>query len=198
MLNLQNKRVAVIGGGSIAERKVRALLPHQPELSVVSPEVTPGLAALHEEGTLVWQKRAFHSSDVLNCFFVVAAAPHSVNEEVARAVHPSTLLNVASDASLGNATIPAFEQAGSLTLALSTNGASPAYAKQLTTAWAAQFTQQDEAYVAFLRTCRQLLKTKDVSAAYKREQLIQLLDPLYKDVRAQEQLLATLHALPDQ
>ena len=45
-LRVQGRRCVVIGGGQVAERKVRSLLAAGASVMVVSPAVSPGLVAL--------------------------------------------------------------------------------------------------------------------------------------------------------
>ena len=48
-LNLRGRRVVVVGGGEVAERKTESLLDTGASVLVISPEVTPHLAALAEQ-----------------------------------------------------------------------------------------------------------------------------------------------------
>lgn len=45
-VNLEGKRVVVVGGGRVASRKVEKLLPFKPRIRVIAPEVTPYLQNL--------------------------------------------------------------------------------------------------------------------------------------------------------
>ena len=56
-LNLTGKRVVVIGGGEVAERKVASLSGTGAALTVISPTLTPQLLALAESNAIEWQKR---------------------------------------------------------------------------------------------------------------------------------------------
>src|SRR5579884_3578010 len=56
-LSLRGRRVVVVGGGPVAERKVRGLLPAEPEIVVVSPSLVDELGALAERGALRWERR---------------------------------------------------------------------------------------------------------------------------------------------
>ena len=53
-LNLQSKRCLVVGGGTVAERRVGSLLVCGAAVQVISPEVTPWLAVLAQQGTILW------------------------------------------------------------------------------------------------------------------------------------------------
>ncbi|WP_036705909.1 NAD(P)-dependent oxidoreductase, partial [Paenibacillus graminis] len=57
MLDVQDQRVVVIGGGAVAERKVGALVEAGAAVVLVSPSLTEALAALAEAGRLSWISR---------------------------------------------------------------------------------------------------------------------------------------------
>src|SRR5262249_60733180 len=71
-LDLRGRRCLVVGGGEIGERKVRALLECGAQVTVVSPVVTRGLAAL-AAGRIVDRRRQFRRSDLRGCALAVAA-----------------------------------------------------------------------------------------------------------------------------
>lgn len=53
----------VVGGGPVGERKVRGLLEAGARVSVISPELTPGLKELHEANRIGWAPRAYRPGD---------------------------------------------------------------------------------------------------------------------------------------
>ena len=58
-LRLLDRRVVVVGGGSVAHRRVAGLLEARARVTVVSPEVTPALEALVEPGSMTWVRRRY-------------------------------------------------------------------------------------------------------------------------------------------
>ena len=70
-LRLHGRRVVVVGGGSVAQRRVPALLAAGADVVVVSPEVTPALEGM--TGELTWQARALEPADLDGAWYVVAA-----------------------------------------------------------------------------------------------------------------------------
>ena len=129
-LDLKNKTVVVVGGGKVAERKVRTLLKAGADIKVVSPELTSGLEKLAGQGKLEHIKRNYRKSDVKDCFVVVAAtsAPE-VNLKIASDARG--LVNVVDAPSGGNFIVPSSVSRGSLNIAISTGGASPAIARAI-------------------------------------------------------------------
>jgi len=82
-VDLSGRRIAVIGGGAVATRRIGTLLPFGPEITVTAPEVTPALRRLAEEGAITWQARAFEPDDLTGADLVLAATDdRAVNERV--------------------------------------------------------------------------------------------------------------------
>src|SRR3954453_11330607 len=64
-LDLLGKRVVVVGGGRVAARKVRALLPCQPgPLVVVAPDASATIRRAAVAGRLVWHARPYAAEDL--------------------------------------------------------------------------------------------------------------------------------------
>ena len=72
-MRLGGRKVLVVGGGTVATRRVPALLDAGAEVLLVAPEVTPALRALADAGRLHWESRAFEPSDVDGAWLVQAA-----------------------------------------------------------------------------------------------------------------------------
>lgn len=132
MVNLARKRIVVIGGGMIAERKVTSLIQTKADVMIVSPSLTKRLRALVHMNRLTWYKRRFHPEDVIGAFFVIAATNERiVNERVIASCPNTTLTLNVSDGKCGNVMMPAVMKQGKLTVAVSTNGTSPIVAKKV-------------------------------------------------------------------
>ena len=132
-LDLRGRPCIVIGGGKVAERKVRGLLACEAEVQVISPELTPGLSDLFRAGRLTWQDRDYRPGDLEGGFLVIAATD---NEQVQQqtfeeAEERNILINVADVPARCNFILPATVRQGDLTISVSTGGKSPALAKQL-------------------------------------------------------------------
>src|SRR6187200_81526 len=72
-LNLTGKRVVVIGGGEVAERKVASLSATGAAITVISPTLTPQLLAMAESKLIDWQKRTYVRGDSSGATLVFAA-----------------------------------------------------------------------------------------------------------------------------
>ncbi len=114
----------------MAQRKVCGLLDETAQVRVVSPDVTEGLAALAEQGRIEWRQKKYDSSDLEGAFLVFAATDNrKVQAGVcADAEQSGLLLNVADAPNECDFQVPASFRRGDLTIAITTNGKSPAVA----------------------------------------------------------------------
>ena len=132
-LDLQGQPCVVVGGGKVAERKVKGLLACNAQVKVISPDLTEFLSQLYTEGQLEWLNRPYKKGDLSQTFLVIAAtddeqAQQMIQEE---ATQLNKLLNVADVPQRCNFILPATVRRGDLTIAVATGGKSPALAKKL-------------------------------------------------------------------
>lgn len=108
-LDLEGRRVVVIGGGSVAQRRVPVLLEAGAAVYLVSPEITPTLQGLVDAGRIWWEPREYHTGDLESAWYVVAATKDSlVNARVAAEAEQHRTFCVRSDAvNSGTAVTPA-------------------------------------------------------------------------------------------
>lgn len=71
-LVLRGRHVVVVGGGRVAERRITALLDAGALVRVVSPTLTPVLAALEQQGRITWWARNYATGDVGSAWYVLA------------------------------------------------------------------------------------------------------------------------------
>jgi len=128
-LDLTGRRCVVVGGGALGLEKAQGLLECEARVVVVSPELCDGFEAVGVE----WVARDYRREDLEGAFLVIAAtSDRSVNERVSRDAEERGLLcNVADVPDLCNFILPAVHREGSIAVAVSTGGASPALAKRL-------------------------------------------------------------------
>jgi precorrin-2 dehydrogenase/sirohydrochlorin ferrochelatase len=129
-LDLTGQPVVVIGAGKVATRKVGTLLKAGAVVTIISPTATP---AIHRLKQVRWLRRRYRLGDLRGARLVVAATDDLVvNQRVcAEARRRRLLVNCIAPPAAGNFIVPALAQRGGITLAISTAGASPAFAKQL-------------------------------------------------------------------
>jgi precorrin-2 dehydrogenase/sirohydrochlorin ferrochelatase len=132
-LNLRGRLCTVVGGGKVAERKIRKLLDCGAYVRVISPNVRPQLQRWAEEGRIEWLCRPYVPGDVADAWLVFAAtSDRQVNRLVwAEAEQAGRLVNVIDDPDLCTLTVPASTRRGVLQVAISTSGTNPAVAARL-------------------------------------------------------------------
>ena len=123
----------MVGGGPIAEGKVRNLLKHPCEIVLISPEATEALAEWADEGRFEWERREYREGDLKGAFLAIGATgvlevDRLMGEEAER---ERALLNVVDYVPLCMFIAPSIVERGPVTFAISTSGASPALARKL-------------------------------------------------------------------
>ncbi len=132
-LDLRGRLVVVVGGGTVAERKVELLAASGARLLVVAPRLTAALAAAARRGRLEHRARRFEAADVDGARLVVAATGDpGVNRAVAGAAEAQgVVVNVVDDVELSSGIVPAIVDRSPLLIAVSTAGTAPALARRV-------------------------------------------------------------------
>lgn len=132
-LSLKGKTCVIIGGGSVAERKVESLLNAEAAVTVVSPQLSPQLSYLSAEKQIKHLNRCYQSQDIDQAFLVIAATDQTeVNRTIAADADKQNIpVNVVDDIKLCSFIVPSVLDRSPVTVAVSTGGASPVLARQL-------------------------------------------------------------------
>lgn len=198
-LEVRGRLCLVVGGGAVAERKVRGLLGQGAAVRVVSPTLTPALAAEAAAGHLVHRNRLFAPADLEGAFLAFAATDDpAVNAAVAAAAEAARIpVNVADDPSRSTFLIPSSLRRGDLTVAVSTGGASPALAKRLREELEATVGEEYAALARLLGEARQEILRGVPDGKRRQDLLARLPEDLHRAFRdggeiAARTLLASL------
>lgn len=132
-VELEGKKGVIVGGGTVAARKVEKLLAFGPQLTVIAPDIEACVRIQGEllqkdaAGSLRFEERAFRMEDLDGADFVIAATDDTVlNGEIAAHCRESRIpVNVADDREKCNFFFPALVKEGPLTVGISTDGKSP-------------------------------------------------------------------------
>ena len=118
----------MIGGGRVAERKVKNLLFCGARVRVVSPYLTELLSKWVSQGKMDYTPSEYRPSHLKGAFLVYAAtSDRKVNAEIARdAARRRLLVNVADAPRESTFILPAVVRKREISIAVSTNGLSPA------------------------------------------------------------------------
>jgi uroporphyrin-III C-methyltransferase/precorrin-2 dehydrogenase/sirohydrochlorin ferrochelatase len=119
-LRLEGRRVVVIGGGTVAQRRVPQLIAVGADVHVVSPDVTPAIEGLVGSGEITWHQRAFEDADLDGAWYVIAVTDDlAVNDRVSELAEQQRIFCVRSDdATRGSAWTPAVGRHAGVTVAV--------------------------------------------------------------------------------
>ena len=168
---LDNKPVLLVGGGDVAERKVRLLLDAGAQLTVVAPELDPELAALAASGTIEWLAGEFEPAQLAGKWLVVAATDRrEVNALVYQSANQARIFaNVVDDPKRSSFIMPSIIDRSPLMVAISSGGKAPVLARLLREKLEALLPQHLGAVAAFAGGLRDRVKARFASMGERRQ-----------------------------
>ncbi|OAT85515.1 precorrin-2 dehydrogenase/sirohydrochlorin ferrochelatase family protein [Desulfotomaculum copahuensis] len=172
-LHLAGRRCLVVGGGSVAERKVLSLLACDARVTVVSPRVCPGLRKMAAAGRIDWHCGEYHNTVLDGIFLVIAATDQdAVNRLVSKeCLERNLLVNVVDDPPHGNFYVPAVMRRGPLQIAVSTGGHSPLLARKIKEELARRYGPEYGEFAVWLGEIRTRL-LENISDPEKRHRIL--------------------------
>ena len=134
-VDLSGRSLVLVGGGKVAERKVRGILSAGTETSicVIAPKITMVLQEHAAAGRLCWKQACYADGMLEGAFLVYAATDlREVNAAVAaEAKRRGIPVNVIDDPVASTFQVPASIRRGELILSVSTAGGSPALSRAI-------------------------------------------------------------------
>ena len=129
-VDVENQNCLVVGGGVVALRKIEKLLPFNPNITVVSPKVHKEILSIKNINII---KRKFDFNDLKEKSFVITATDDKVlNKEIYNSCEENNIpVNTVDDKDNCSFIFPALARNNGVTVAISTSGKSPIYAKYL-------------------------------------------------------------------
>ena len=172
-LKLSGRACLVVGAGSMGEAKIRTLLPTGARVRVIAPHATPAVVKWVESGSIAWEARGFTPADLEGVFLVIAATSSvEVNDIVFReAQRRGVLCNAVDDPVRCDFYYPAVVRRGSLQIAISTEGKSPALAQRLRRELENHFRPEYAGWVEQLGEEREQLLAQEMDDEYRRSLL---------------------------
>lgn len=196
MIDISNKKVFVIGGGKVAERRVNTLVNYAKDIHVISPAITENLKDMVQRSAIKWSEKLFEINDIQQADLIVVATNDAyTNQRVLQHKPSHAMINMAGAATSGDVVFPSILRRGKLTLSISTNGASPALTAQILAEFQQQFTSRYEVYVDFLYECRQRVKRSSLSSLEKQRFLKSILADRYLEKDNQRDVVKWLDSL---
>ncbi|HEX9059945.1 MAG TPA: bifunctional precorrin-2 dehydrogenase/sirohydrochlorin ferrochelatase [Clostridia bacterium] len=127
-VDIEGKKCVVVGGGSVAERRICVLLDFGARITVVSPEISPSIKELKWKDKLVIIKKRYSSEDIEDAFLAIAATNQpDINEQVAiDGARMGIPVNIADNREKCSFMFPAVVRRGEIVVGISTSGGFPA------------------------------------------------------------------------
>jgi precorrin-2 dehydrogenase/sirohydrochlorin ferrochelatase len=170
-LDISNRRCVVVGGGEVAERKVCRLLDSGAEVTVVSETFTPALRALGKDGKIRLIARAYAAPLIEGAFLVFGTTDdEAVNEAVFRDARQKNIpVNIADDPKRCDFILPSLLEEGSLQIAVSTGGKSPALARRIRLELEALYGPEYAPFLEILGELRKRVLSKGLPQSENKE-----------------------------
>jgi precorrin-2 dehydrogenase/sirohydrochlorin ferrochelatase len=132
-IDIEDRSVLIVGGGTVCARKAETMMRYGARVTIVSPEITDEIAAWEKSGALTVQRKMYAESDLEGASMVIASTDDQcVNARVARDCRRRRIpVNVVDVTHLCEFIVPAIIEKGSIQIAVSTGGKSPAIARTL-------------------------------------------------------------------
>ena len=177
-LDLRGRPVVVVGGGAVAEEKVRGLLGAGARVKLVAPELTPELARLAAEGLVAWLPRAYRRGDLAGAFLVVAERvdPRTDRRVFEEAEARGIFANVQDDVPHCSFIAPSIVRQGDLTVAISTAGKAPVLAVRLRQQLERLLGPEHARFLALAGTVRKPLAERYPDFSERRDRWYRLID----------------------
>lgn len=127
MLNLEGKNCLVIGGGTVASRKVEELLDYGAVVTVISKVINEKIKDFKEKGRIHHIEDYYLECYLAEAYLVIASTnDREVNEGIFKDCNTKGIpVNIVDDPQNCSFIVPSRIKRGDLTIAVSTNGKSP-------------------------------------------------------------------------
>lgn len=137
-IDISEKKIVVIGGGTIATRRVTALTQFSGQIEVVAPSITPELLQLVDNGEITWIKEEYCPKQISEADIILAATDqpevnHRVKDDCEKLkieTGHNILVNIADDKSLCDFYFPSIIHYDELVIGINSGGKSPGCVKE--------------------------------------------------------------------
>jgi siroheme synthase-like protein len=132
-LDIEERPVLIIGGGEVCARKAETMRRYGARVTVVSPAFTEEIERWSAAGEVTLRRKLYEEADLDGASIVIASTDDPcVNARIARDCRRRRIpVNVVDVTHLCEFIVPAIVESGSIQIAISTGGKSPALARTL-------------------------------------------------------------------
>ncbi len=178
LIDLQGKKVIVVGGGAVAQRKIETLREYGANVHVIAGEMTPTLSRYVKKGEIRFLGKEFRKDYLDGAFVVIAATDdHILNCRISeQAREKGILINTVDQPSECNFIVPSVLRRGDLLIAVSTSGKSPALAKKIREDLEKEFGREYESLLILMGRMRKEILSRRLSQDENRRIFQDLVD----------------------
>jgi len=155
-LDIRGKICVIVGGGEVAARKAERLLDCGAKVFIISPKLSPALAALKEK-SLICHIAAAYSGDLIQGAALVIGATddEKTNATISLDAHSKGIpINIVDDPQKCDFILPSVVQRGDLAITIGTGGKSPALARYLREELEAKYGEEYRIFLNILGNLR--------------------------------------------
>ena len=165
MLDVRGRRSLVIGGDRIAAEKAATLVASGAHVTMMSPAFGAEVLALHEQQKVELRQKAYQRGDLQGAFVVVAATndPQLIEAIWSEGQERGQLINIVDVPAYCNFIVPSILRRDQLTIAVSTEGASPSLAKRIRQRLEQLFPQAYGPYLRLAAVVRSHMRRQGLS-----------------------------------
>ena len=130
-IKLDNKKILLVGAGNIALEKLEKLLVFTKNIMVIALEFSPEMLSLLKKEKIAYEKRAYEKGDIKDMSMVIIAVDDIGLQKIIydESQAYKCLCNSVDSVEYCDFIFPSFIKNEDLTIAVSTSGSSPAFAK---------------------------------------------------------------------
>lgn len=189
-IDIKNKNCIVVGGGIVALRKIKKLLPFNPAITVIAPKICNEILNLPEVKIC---KRKFNDNDIENSFMVISATDdEKLNAHIFELCNEkNVLVNTVDDKEKCGFIFPTLVTKKNITVGISTSGKSPLYARFIRENIENLFDDDCDEIIEVLNRYRSLIKSRIKSEEKRKTSFEKILKICLNDVHNidEEQIL---------
>jgi precorrin-2 dehydrogenase / sirohydrochlorin ferrochelatase len=166
MLDVRGRLVIVVGGDDVAAQKARSLADCGAQVTLLAESLCPEAQELIQQGHARYRQKTYEPGDLAGAYLVFAAVTHQ--PELVDAIWRESrerglLLNIVDVPAKCDFIMPSILRQGQLTIAVSTEGASPSLAKRIRQQLEESFPPAYDLYLRLAATARSYLRDHQVT-----------------------------------
>ncbi len=161
-LDLNGKKCVVVGGGTVAARKVGSLLKSSADVWIVSPDLSRQLKELVVQKKVRYIKERFEERHLKDAFLVIGATDDSsINSRISReAQRKGILVNIVDLPEDCNFIVPSVVERGNVVISISTGGKSPALSKKIRKELEQRYGEEYEEFIVLMGEIREYIMSE--------------------------------------